>query len=328
MDSQISISLSFEVYQGGMICVVCDVQISNCTLVFVAIGKYVSGILIEAKETVTVKDTSIQYRVTSQHSSGLVNLLNSSSVVIQIQDCTLTGSNLQDSAQSGYIAASVLKPLVIRISRFAVCVDGIQRIGGLEAAATFEGTESLRCDVCGVQKMVYGLCAEALENGKLVGGIIKCEHPFQFVNNRCKCGFGYILDDYKCINITQAINNISQQNHDISLLKLLKKNITDMENQIDSIENQITQNISQIKNNLQIIQQELEIQILQNITDIRHILLAESISTQYKIQDNIQILDNIIIGNFSAIERKLVFNASEIEKRLFNKLQFQDLIIY
>ncbi|CAL6001254.1 Conserved_hypothetical protein [Hexamita inflata] len=336
MDSQISISLSFEVYQGGMICVVCDVQISNCTLVFVAIGKYVSGILIEAKETVTVKDTSIQYRVTSQHSSGLVNLLNSSSVVIQIQDCTLTGSNLQDSAQSGYIAASVLKPLVIRISRFAVCVDGIQRIGGLEAAATFEGTESLRCDVCGVQKMVYGLCAEALENGKLVGGIIKCEHPFQFVLDKCQCISGYLLNNSVCIDIIQVLTLIAFQSFNQNDLNQLMNRISIIEQNNYKLNDKIVNNIQlssvQIINaqqtliqfnnynfsavNIEIHRQIqlLDEQIQLNMTQINQYNIQQYNQLQQFIQENVTELDLKIFRNFSSIT---IQNVNELKQQIY-----------
>ncbi|CAL6001260.1 Conserved_hypothetical protein [Hexamita inflata] len=329
MDSQISISLSFEVYQGGMICVVCDVQISNCTLVFVAIGKYVSGILIEAKETVTVKDTSIQYRVTSQHSSGLVNLLNSSSVVIQIQDCTLTGSNLQDSAQSGYIAASVLKPLVIRISRFAVCVDGIQRIGGLEAAATFEGTESLRCDVCGVQKMVYGLCAEALENGKLVGGIIKCEHPFQFVLDKCQCISGYLLNNSVCINIVESINSLSQQEIDMNGLQQLHNYILIIQSDLDTFEGKISQNVSLMNTKMHLVQQSMENLILQNYSLIVSILDSSNIILSDRIHTNFTQLSNTVKTTYPALNVQLLQNMTELDQRIAGNMSYfnDDLLI-
>ncbi|CAL6059454.1 Hypothetical_protein [Hexamita inflata] len=93
VDSTINISTQFQVVSGALLCLICDVEIRNCTLVFIASGLQVSGMIIEPKESITIQQSFIQFRISSINSSGLTNVVKQSSVTILISQCKLAGSN-------------------------------------------------------------------------------------------------------------------------------------------------------------------------------------------------------------------------------------------
>ncbi|CAL5981011.1 Hypothetical_protein [Hexamita inflata] len=219
-DSQINISLKFEVFQGALICLKCEVQIFNCTLVFIAAGNQISGILIETCSQILIQQTFIQYRTQSLHSSGIVNLVNSSDVNISIIDCKLTGFDLINSGYSGYIATQILQNIIMKISQFQACIENMTAIGNQSIAViTYSGTIYHLCDLCDTNYFVYGLCSDTLKYGQELNRVLKCVYPFEYVNNQCVCGQGYVLDQLSCLNIIQIINNAMNQSVNSELVE-------------------------------------------------------------------------------------------------------------
>ncbi|CAL5998023.1 Hypothetical_protein [Hexamita inflata] len=122
-DSNINISIQFQVLTGALLCIICDVDVKKCSLIFIASGQQISGVIVEPKYSFIVQQSFIQYRISSIKSSGLTNIINDSSISFAISQCQLTGSNLLQSSNNGYIASAILVHILLNITQFDICVD-------------------------------------------------------------------------------------------------------------------------------------------------------------------------------------------------------------
>ncbi|CAL5973795.1 Hypothetical_protein [Hexamita inflata] len=71
-DSIVSITIDFQVVVGALICLKCDVEVFNTTLLFIGSGMQISGVIIQALDSFRLQQTFIQFRLSSFNSSGLV----------------------------------------------------------------------------------------------------------------------------------------------------------------------------------------------------------------------------------------------------------------
>ncbi|CAL6029971.1 Hypothetical_protein [Hexamita inflata] len=196
-DSLINISLNFEVLQGALLCISCDMHIINSTTVFIATGHIISALIIEAHQTIQLQQTLIQYRAFSGNSSGIVNIINSSALNFSIIDCRLAGSDLMYSSYNGYLSAAIFSQVTISIQKLLVCVNNISKLGSLSVSIIWNGSDSQQCDICDGIGVVYGLCSEALKFGKTVNGTEECVYPFEYINNSCVCARFFV----KCFDM-------------------------------------------------------------------------------------------------------------------------------
>ncbi|CAL6025303.1 Conserved_hypothetical protein [Hexamita inflata] len=310
LDSQINVSLNFKVYQGALICIKCDVQIITCTLVFIAAGNKISGILIEANRQICIQSTFIQYRISSQYSSGIVNSVNTSNVNMSIIDCKLIGFNLISSECSGYIATQLLQSTIITITQFYVCAENISAFGN-NSIITYNGTIDHKCDLCDTNYYVYGICSD-LKYGQEINYMLQCVYPFEYVNNQCVCAQGYVLDQQICVNIIQIINIALNQSKNSDLAE----KITELENLVDQIDQNISQNISQLQDQIQI----SENFVVSNFTELQKNLQSNTSTLENRIIGNASLLKNNIIVNSSALEKYITQNASVLDWRIYNNI--------
>ncbi|CAL6000900.1 Conserved_hypothetical protein [Hexamita inflata] len=339
IDSNVNISLQFPVLTGALLCIICDVDVQQCNLVFIAKGQQVSGLIIEPKERVNIQSSFIQFRICSMNSSGIANIINQSSVTFSIYQCKLTGFNILQSKYNGYIASSILVNIQLNITQMYICVAKTQRFGTESVQISIIGSDSIQCDICEQQQVVYGLCGEVLNYSENVDGMYQCVYPFEYVDNKCVCAYGYLLNNSKCINITESLNNISNQvnSGNSASIQLLEQKVLKIENQIIIVDQSILGNITEIENsiisnysksdfNLITNVSTLDNRIHNNITSIKNDILITQITADNNLLSNTTVLDWRIFNNVSQINTNLQ-NLSQQLIDLNISVQQQNLII-
>ncbi|CAL6089058.1 Conserved_hypothetical protein [Hexamita inflata] len=316
-DSQINVSLNFEVVQGALICIKCDVQITNCTLIFQAAGVQISALVVEVNQLMQLQQAFIQYRVTCSNSSGLINVVKVQ-INLSILDCKLTGANLIESNYSGFIAAVVSQsPNLINFMNFYVCVNNISVLGNQSISVQFDVKH--QCDICGENYVVYGLCLDSLQYGQLVGSVMYCVHPFIFSYNQCVCVHGYFVDKLECVDIIQAIHNIS------SVVNSGQQRITNIESTIQELDNHLYQNASQIIGYIQTAQSLLESYIVSNYSSLNANLQSNTVALDNRIRGNATLLDNSIVSNASTLENYIAQNSTVLDWRIYQNISVLNL---
>ncbi|CAL6059847.1 Conserved_hypothetical protein [Hexamita inflata] len=312
-DSVLNVTLQFQVFVGALVCIVCDVQVYNATLVFIAFGQQASAMVIEVQSIVQIELTFVQYRIQSQNSSGLVNVINQQLTIFSISDCKLSGSNLVQSETNGYIVSKTVQNITIVISHFSVCVDSTSRLGKFSASINVIGLESMRCDICTHHYVVYGICADQLQYAELLNGRVLCVYPFEFVDETCTCVSGYLLNGSKCINVVSAITNM-QNSLNNDQIKKIEQDISLIQSEIYTLDQNIANNVSNIINAVGVDLQALEQNILSNFSE------AES-----HISANMSLFDGRISGNVSAIYNVLNSNISDLENYIKSNYTKSDI---
>ncbi|CAL6000886.1 Conserved_hypothetical protein [Hexamita inflata] len=339
IDSNINISLQFPVLTGALLCIICDVDLQQCNLVFIANGQQISCLIIEPKERVNIQSSFIQFRICSMNSSGIANIINQSSVTFSIYQCKLTGYNLLQSKYNGYIASSILVNIQLNITQMYICVDKTQRFGTESVQISIIGSDSIQCDICEQQQVVYGLCGEVLNYSENVDGMYQCVYPFEYVDNKCVCAYGYLLNNTKCINITESLNNISNQvnNGYNASIQLLEQIVQNIENKLIIVDQSILGNITEIENsiisnysksdfNLITNISTLDNRIHNNITSIKNDILITQITADSNLLSNTTVLDWRIFNNVSQINSNYQHLTLQLID-LNNSMQQQNQII-
>ncbi|CAL6081279.1 Hypothetical_protein [Hexamita inflata] len=315
VDSKINISLNFPVFQGALICVQCDVYVTNCTLVFIATGKAISCVLIEARSVILIQQTFIQFRISSFNSSGIANKVNHASVIFSITDCKLTGSNLLQSGFNGYISCQVLVPISVVISSFFVCVGNTSNIGNESEIVSFTGAEIDQCDLCDTQFVVYGLCLDSLKYGTQVGNVLECYYPFIFQDIQCTCDQGYVLDSKKCVNILQALRNVTSTE-----TGTLSNRIDDIATELLNVDARISNNASSLQTQIINTQSELESQMSASVSQLTNIMFNNVAALENNILGNASILIDQVNLTQGTLENYIIANATVLDWRIYNNI--------
>ncbi|CAL6037776.1 Hypothetical_protein [Hexamita inflata] len=228
-----------------------------------------------------------------------------------INQCKLAGSNLIQSANNGYIASILYVHITLNISQFDICVDQTSRFGQKSVQITTIGSEEFKCDLCNEQPVIYGLCGDVLPYSELINGMYQCIYPFEYVDNKCICANGFLLNMTTCINVVESINNMNI---------LANSNIS---NQILLLEQQY----EIIENSLVIIDQNLQ----SNISEIENRIISNYSKSDYNLLMNISILDGRILSNITdvkqdiiiahiKIDENLLYNTTILDWRIFNNI--------
>ncbi|CAL6000767.1 Conserved_hypothetical protein [Hexamita inflata] len=311
-DSNINISIYFQVLSGALLCTICDIDLQRCTLVFIASGLQVSGMIIEPKESITIQQSFIQFRISSMNSSGLTNVVKQSSVTILISQCKLAGSNQLESENNGYIASAIFANILLNITQFVICVDETSRFGQDVVKIRSLGYESVQCDVCDSQYVVYGICGEMLKYSENVNGMLQCVHPFEYVDSQCKCASGYLLNNSKCIDVVESINAMSNLLHSSGYnytTQLLNQVVENVENKLILVDQRILSNTT-----------DLEQRIISNFSQSDHNLLMNTSTLDNRIYQNISLIKNDILAKYITADTNLLSNTTVLDWRIFNNV--------
>ncbi|CAL6059256.1 Conserved_hypothetical protein [Hexamita inflata] len=333
IDSNINISIQFYVLTGSLICTICEVSVQRCILVFIASGHQISGLIIEPKESVNIYSSFIQFRISSMNSSGLINQIKQTSVTFIISQCKLSGTNLIQSNNNGYIASTIQVDIVLNISQFDICVDATTRFGQNSVFISIIGSESINCDICNNLSVIYGLCGEELKYSEIVNGVHKCMYPFEYINYQCICAQGYLLDQTKCINIVESINNIIVVNTNNSdHILLIEQKIAKIDDQFEIVGNNMINNKSQIENyiisnysksdgNLLINTSILDNRIKANITSLQNNIIQKQLQIDANLLQNTTVLDWRIYNNVSVLNSSIENISQQLKDMNYTKMQ-------
>ncbi|CAL6049724.1 Conserved_hypothetical protein [Hexamita inflata] len=271
------------------------------------------------------------------NSSGLTNVVNESSVTFVISQSKLAGSNLIQSGSNGYIASAIFVNISLNITQFDICVDSTSRLGQNSVSISIIGSETVECDLCDQQSVVYGLCGAAIQYSEIVNGMYQCVHPFEYVNNQCVCVTGYLLNNTKCINVVQSLNAISNliSNSSNDQIKLLEQKVETIETSLIIVEQSISSNISELENrilsnysksdnNLMLNTSVLDDRIYQNITSVKNDILMKYISADANLLANTTVLDWRIFYNVSQLQNNMKDFTIYYNESLLNLTQIID----
>ncbi|CAL5989781.1 Conserved_hypothetical protein [Hexamita inflata] len=312
MNSIINISIQFQVVKGALLCTICDVTVTSSTMIFVASGQQLSGLLIESKQFIQITFSFLQYKFFSTQSSGIVNVINSKVINFSIIESKISGYNFYVTNTTGYISGTVNFNMQVNFTNLEVCVINTTKYGQVNQNVIIDqtGIESLQClDICGSLILAYGLCVDQFNYSKINYDVYQCLYPFEYSIDQCVCAEGYLLNDSKCLSIVNELTNIKSSiakgNQQISDLQ---QNI----NQLEQIQIEMYKNINQyIQDNVSI----LDKRIADNITIQNQKILAEDNKLLQKIVDNSSILENRIISNTSVIYQKIADNITILNNK-------------
>ncbi|CAL5989988.1 Conserved_hypothetical protein [Hexamita inflata] len=145
------------------------------------------------------------------------------------------------------------------------------------------GNDSEKCEICGDLKVVYGLCLDDLQNGQLVNGALQCVYPFEYNTNSCICAQGYVLNVSTCVNILNAIQNMSSN--------IDSQQLQQIEDEIQMLTNQISQLNLSIHNSSNTF----------NTSQIEQYILDNYTQGDLRLQQNTTVLDWRIFYNISDV---------------------------
>ncbi|CAL6077205.1 Conserved_hypothetical protein [Hexamita inflata] len=325
-DSTLNLSLQFEVQTAALVCYSCDVQIERSALVFIASGQQLSGVLIESYSSIALLQTFIQFRFKSANASGVVNIIQQAMLKFSVDECKLSGTNLQSSDNNGYISANALTNIVVNVqNQFNVCIDETQKFGQQSALAVVDGDIVAGCDLCGNQRVVYGLCEDLLLHAVQVNGMFRCVHPFEYVDNQCVCASGYLLNETECVDVVQTLSEIKMQVSEFTLES--QNNMEVITNNISSLEQALKYNVKVVYDNIVANSSNLETSIVNNYTSLSNSLqtsvhnLQTAVNDQdalllAKIAQNSSNLEQFILRNYSKSDSNLNANTTALENRI------------
>ncbi|CAL6008519.1 Conserved_hypothetical protein [Hexamita inflata] len=206
------------------------------------------------------------------------------------------------------IASTIFVIVQLNLNQLIICVDLTQRLGQESVQIIIIGSESIQCDVCDEQNVIYGLCGEALQYSENVNGMYQCVYPFEYINNQCSCANGYLLNMTKCINIVEVLNNMSS-----SLNSSTNTQIQILENKIENIELQLTISDLNMLGNIT----ELENRILSNYFESDSNLMANTTILDVRIYRNISSIKNDLLIEQLTADSNLLFNTTVLDQRIF-----------
>ncbi|CAL6028539.1 Conserved_hypothetical protein [Hexamita inflata] len=323
--STINVTIHFQVLQGALLCITCNVLIYDSSFVFVGAGQQISGLIIEPETLVEIIQSFVQVRSRSNSSSGLVNVVNKILTNFTIIDCKLVGSALLQSGYNGYLVSNVQVTFSLVVSGFKVCVDQMERFGNQSVAINEFGTDSAQCDLCGNRSVAYGLCVDELQYSHLQNETLKCVYPFVFIEEKCKCADGFLLNNGTCLDLAGAVTNLTNViNNNLQSGSQIQQNLADNITQLDQ---RILSNASNISSTVAQLSSSLEQYIISNFTLADQNLLfnttvlnnsIQSVVTSLlsNLQQNTSNLEQFIVSNYSLLNSKLQQNVSYLENRV------------
>ncbi|CAL6020448.1 Conserved_hypothetical protein [Hexamita inflata] len=349
-DSLVNVTLQFEVITGALVCITCDIYVLSSTLVFIASGQQISGLILESLLNVHLFQSFVQYRITSQRSSGLVNVITQEQVNFSINNCKLSGHNLLSSDSNGYIASSIQVNFTVTLDKFIVCIDSIVAFGQNSMTISVVGLETLNCDICEQSNIAYGLCVNLLENSKIDGGMYRCIFPFEYIDNTCMCASGYLLNITECVDLLSAFADIkTQTQYNNNQLETVQQHVKEIQQNISQLElslvSQINSAVSEIGINLTLLEDYVvsnssyaEANLLSNVSALDKMIFnnisilssaltndVSNLSSQISslnstLMQNSTNLENYILSNYSKAEGSLLLNTSVLDQRIFNNI--------
>ncbi|CAL5997115.1 Hypothetical_protein [Hexamita inflata] len=322
-DCVMNVSIQFQVVTAALVYIKCDLIVQISTMVFIASGQRVSGVLLESQDMLVINDTTIQYRFNSSNASGVINQIEALMTAFTFNNVYLSGFNFIKSPYNGYLVSCLNMDIILDSKNFVTCVEEeVQSIG--KSSYTFklsEPTSSQCAQICPANLHVaYGLCVDKLILGYLLSDCsFTCVAPFYFNGVSCICQEGHVLNGLICINIVAELERIQSQidSNFLRLEKWVSQNVSSIRESIESnyssLEKQLKINLHNLQHNLNNNNSVLN-QIYQNI--------QSQVNFDYQDASNTTILDlkTFIVSNISQVNQIFV-DKSELQYKQLIQVQ-------
>ncbi|CAL6031663.1 Hypothetical_protein [Hexamita inflata] len=336
-DCVINVTIAFSTINSALICIKCDVNIENSTLVYIANGTILSAIMLQSVSFIQINNSNVQYRLASYYSSGIVSEIHSQLIKFQIEFTKMLGFNYIQSEDNGYISYLISEQIIINMQEVNICVDS-QQIGIKSAIPKIIGHIVHNCDkICTMDYFVYGLCSQAILFSQMSDYKMMCIFPFEYNSVSCQCSYGYILNNSNCLYVIDALDSLTQQliyevSTNYNQLDLLEKqvyyhiqnNFTNLQiQQIQSdniIESRIIGNYTQQYNNIQQNYTKLENYINVQYQQLNTQVLNSINIINLNLQGNRTILENLIKQNIDSISMQLQADHSRLQIQILNNI--------
>ncbi|CAL6053198.1 Hypothetical_protein [Hexamita inflata] len=337
-DSIVNVSIQFTIRQGALLCIQCQIQIINSTLVFVATGQYLSAVMISSHNSIDICDTQIQYRFNSNFSSGIVNNMYVQLQLFVLTNTKIVGWNKLNTLNNGYYISNLQVQAIIKQQNVQVCSDDVNFVGSNSSLLILTGTHSLNCiNICASnQYYIYGICLESIILGSYITSnqTIYCIDPMQFDGQKCQCKQGYLLNGTTCVDILSRLTQIN-----IQIQADYKYNSDILQQQYDILQIYILSNYSQMDKNLlqnttkleteQInIKNQCDQHLVSNITQLEQIFKTNINDMYNKLYDNITQCGMNINSNTTNIIKLLNDNISQINNDINGKISALNQTVY
>ncbi|CAL5995897.1 Hypothetical_protein [Hexamita inflata] len=281
----INVSLNINVSQAALICMQCQLSISNSQLVFIASGQVLSAVALQVHSDIELSNASVQYRFQSLQAAGIVSII-SESIFISLVNVKLNGFNSEQSQKNGYFVSKVTVLTLLNIANLQMCANEVNAAGSgidnLQLNRDILSSCQNSCDNGSFYS--YGICVQKLEHGEMIDNTFACIDPFAFDGQiaECACKNGYILNISYCIPVVISITNLDTAMHDLNS----QTNLI-VEQQKQYLEQMINGNILLIDqylgNNVSI----LNTTISQELADVETNLINNVSMIQFYLKNNI-----------------------------------------
>ncbi|CAL5979695.1 Hypothetical_protein [Hexamita inflata] len=291
-NSIINITIDFEIVQGALICIQCDAYIKQSTLIFIASGAVLSGVMLKSQNYIVIDNSSIQFRLNSQNLSGIVNELHTLKKFL-LNDVRLLGYSYQDSIHNGLLTSNVLDNVNVLIFNTKICSNNISQFGQSVGAISINDSFIQSCvSVCPASlHYVYGICLQSLELGQYssVNDSYWCQLPFIYDGSSCPCKYGYLLNISYCVDIVNTLTQLDVQlaSNYSNLSLTLQNNVSALEAHINSnfvyAEQSLLSNKSFFVSTINSLNQSLTQQInnlTDNLNSVNNTLTQTTVSLQ------------------------------------------------
>ncbi|CAL6106407.1 Hypothetical_protein [Hexamita inflata] len=318
--STVNVSLRFSVVQAALICLQCDLSVSQSVLVFQASGQVLSGVMLTAKDNLTLAASRVQFRFWSKQASGLVNQIQAKMTNFSLADVNITGFDGVRSADNGYLASLVSISSPISTTRVLVCADPMTaRVGSLDKLAA--SSEQLAClSVCAAgTSYAYGLCLDDLRLGKYLeaNDTYVCVDPFVFNGESCFCKEGFLLDADTCVDVAAQLTNLETWlAANISDIVGQLSNNADLAAKLSALDQHISGNASALNASIRANYDSAEAHLALNTTGLNLKIDASVASINSQIQSNTAQLLKVVLDNSTALDQRISDNSSVLNARL------------
>ncbi|CAL5975264.1 Conserved_hypothetical protein [Hexamita inflata] len=314
----INVSLNINVSQAALVCMQCQLSISNSQLVFIASGQVLSAVALQVHQEIQLLNTLVQYRFQSLQAAGIVSII-SESIFTSLVNVKLNGYNSEQSQNSGYFVSKLTTSTLFNIANFQVCANEDNAIGSGIENLQLDGDILSNCQSSCYSGSFYsyGICVQQLQHGEMIDNTFVCIDPFEFDGQiaQCVCRNGYILNISYCIPIVISITNLDTTMHDLNS----QTNMV-IKQQKQYLEQMINGNISLLDqylgNNVSI----LNATISQELEDVESNLINNVSMIQSYLKNNISDVQTMMASNRSMVESQVANNISQLQDKIYQNI--------
>ncbi|CAL6090228.1 Hypothetical_protein [Hexamita inflata] len=289
--SVINISIQFNIYEGALICLQCDISVLSSQLVFIARGQTLSGIMLYSIQNISLDYTSIQYRFNSYQSSGIIYNITAVTgfFLFSMNNVKILGND-NNYDTSSYISNYINQQTFVTVSQVYICSNVLSASVNNQSMLLFSCPIIQECqNICDTSSYyTYGICQTDLTNSQLMNYTIMCVTPFEFNGERCVCSDGYMLNGSTCVDVMLTLTNIQKSLGDTQINDKVQAALVKLNLSIIDINNTANANIASLANEIQ-----------------QHNILADQ-----NIIGNTSQLQNSILTIIQQLDQKIAFNNS------------------